>query len=101
MNEDVPLLCTGKKEMEREIMMLEDQFPDAAKGIAEFSTPLAHQIIAGHHQFAASLPESPKTLYPIVNKITQNDRHQSNPRSLLQPHTGTQTTSVHSHWLAS
>ena len=33
--------------MEREISVLEDQFPDAAKGIAEFSTPLAHQIIAG------------------------------------------------------
>ena len=37
----------GKKEMEKEIIMLEDQFPDAAKGVAEFSTPLAHQIIAG------------------------------------------------------
>ncbi len=40
-------LLAGKKEMEKEIIMLEDQFPDAAKGIAEFSTPLAHQIIAG------------------------------------------------------
>ncbi|KAL0056197.1 hypothetical protein WJX82_008619 [Trebouxia sp. C0006] len=46
-NIQVAILGTGKKEMEREIMMLEDQFPDAAKGIAEFSTPLAHQIIAG------------------------------------------------------
>ena len=42
------LICgAGKKEMEKEIIMLEDQFPDAAKGVAEFSTPLAHQIIAG------------------------------------------------------
>ena len=38
---------TGKKEMEREIVALEDQFPDSARGVAEFSTPLAHQIIAG------------------------------------------------------
>ena len=37
----------GKKEMEREIVALEDQFPDSARGVAEFSTPLAHQIIAG------------------------------------------------------
>ena len=40
-------VCAGKKEMEKEILMLEEQFPDDAKGIAEFSTPLAHQIIAG------------------------------------------------------
>ena len=33
--------------MEKQITALEDQFPNAAKGIAEFSTPLAHQIIAG------------------------------------------------------
>lgn len=33
--------------MEKEILMLEEQFPSAAKGVAEFSTPLAHQIIAG------------------------------------------------------
>ena len=35
--------------MEKEILMLEDQFPGAAVGIAEFSTPLAHQIIAGEN----------------------------------------------------
>lgn len=40
-------LDAGKKEMEKEILMLEEQFPSAAKGVAEFSTPLAHQIIAG------------------------------------------------------
>ena len=40
-------LDAGKKEMEKEIIMLEEQFPSAAKGVAEFSTPLAHQIIAG------------------------------------------------------
>ena len=40
-------LDAGKKEMEKEIIMLEEQFPNAAKGVAEFSTPLAHQIIAG------------------------------------------------------
>lgn len=33
--------------MERDIVALEEQFPDSARGIAEFSTPLAHQIIAG------------------------------------------------------
>lgn len=33
--------------MEKEILMLEEQFPNAAKGVAEFSTPMAHQIIAG------------------------------------------------------
>ena len=40
-------VAAGKKEMEKEIIMLEEQFPNVAKGVAEFSTPLAHQIIAG------------------------------------------------------
>ena len=79
--EDVLILCTGKKEMEREIMMLEDQFPDAAKGIAEFSTPLAHQIIAGQHRFAASLYAF--SLHPIRNKVTQNRQHLSDSESLF------------------
>lgn len=42
--------CTsaaGKKSLERELLQLDEQFPDAAKGIVQFSTPLAHQIIAG------------------------------------------------------
>lgn len=97
--EDVLILCTGKKEMEREIMMLEDQFPDAAKGIAEFSTPLAHQIIAGQHHFAASLYAF--SLHPIRNKVTQNRQHLSDSESLFRPHTGTQTTSLQAHWLTS
>lgn len=93
MTEDV--LLTGKKEMEREIIMLEDQFPDAAKGIAEFSTPLAHQIIAGQHIVAANLPDvsqDTKISIPncVVNKITQNNQHQSNLESLCQSHTRTQ-----------
>ncbi|KAL3130366.1 hypothetical protein ABBQ38_008192 [Trebouxia sp. C0009 RCD-2024] len=46
-NIQVAILGTGKKEMEKEILMLEEQFPNAAKGVAEFSTPMAHQIIAG------------------------------------------------------
>jgi len=66
--------------MEREIMMLEDQFPDAAKGIAEFSTPLAHQIIAGHHQFAASLPESPKDTEICLPNWKQDKARQSTPK---------------------
>ncbi len=75
MNEDVLLFWTGKKEMEREIIMLEDQFPDAAKGIAEFSTPLAHQIIAGQHHFAASLPAlSLDTEISIPNSEQDNAR---------------------------
>lgn len=45
--EDTAECDAGKKEMEKEILMLEEQFPSAAKGVAEFSTPLAHQIIAG------------------------------------------------------
>ena len=42
--------CTsaaGKKSLERELLQLDEQFPDAAKGTVQFSTPLAHQIIAG------------------------------------------------------
>ena len=73
MNEDVLLLCTGKKEMEREIMMLEDQFPDAAKGIAEFSNPLAHQIIAGQHQFAACLPDLCQDTKSFIPNCEQDD----------------------------
>eukprot|EP00891_Asterochloris_glomerata_P004602 jgi/Astpho2/4602/e_gw1.00067.54.1_t len=43
----VAILGTGKKSLERELLQLDEQFPDAAKGIVQFSTPLAHQIIAG------------------------------------------------------
>ena len=52
-------VCTGKKEMEREILALEDQFPDSARGVAEFSTPLAHQIIAGDKHTHVSAINSP------------------------------------------
>ncbi len=80
MNEDVPLLCTGKKEMEREIMMLEDQFPDAAKGIAEFSTPLAHQIIAGQHQFTANLPDLSQDTKNSTPNWKQDNAKQLTPK---------------------
>jgi hypothetical protein len=80
MNEDVPLLCTGKKEMEREIMMLEDQFPDAARGIAEFSTPLAHQIIAGQHNFAANLPDVSQDTEICLPNWKQDKARQSTPK---------------------
>ena len=46
--------------MEREIVALEDQFPESARGVAEFSTPLAHQIIAGQHNTSASFTLSIK-----------------------------------------
>ncbi|KHF99209.1 Granule-bound starch synthase 1, chloroplastic/amyloplastic [Gossypium arboreum] len=38
---------TGKKAMEEQIENLETQYPDKARGIANFNVPLAHKIIAG------------------------------------------------------
>ena len=39
--------CAGKKALEKQVEALDEQFPDVAKGVVEFSTPLAHLIIAG------------------------------------------------------
>ena len=39
--------AAGKQSLERELLQLDEHFPDTAKGIVQFSTPLAHQIIAG------------------------------------------------------
>ncbi|CAI0453268.1 unnamed protein product [Linum tenue] len=46
-NVQIIILGTGKKEMERQIMKLEESYPDKARGIAKFSPSLAHLIIAG------------------------------------------------------
>lgn len=60
-------MSAGKKEMEKEILMLEEQFPRAAKGVAEFSTPLAHQIIAGKD---SAQPSSIQSLLPFILGIS-------------------------------
>ncbi|KAL1294445.1 hypothetical protein HN51_055226 [Arachis hypogaea] len=41
------VLGTGKKYMEKQIEQLEELYPEKARGIAKFNTPLAHKIIAG------------------------------------------------------
>ncbi|WVY97209.1 hypothetical protein V8G54_029360 [Vigna mungo] len=41
------ILGTGKKSMEKQIEELEEIYPDKARGIAKFNSPLAHKIIAG------------------------------------------------------
>lgn len=38
---------TGKKPMEKQLEQLEKIYPDKARGVAKFSVPLAHMIIAG------------------------------------------------------
>ncbi|KAB1220008.1 Granule-bound starch synthase 1, chloroplastic/amyloplastic [Morella rubra] len=38
---------TGKKAMEKQLEQLEITYPDKARGVAKFSVPLAHMIIAG------------------------------------------------------
>ncbi|KAK1324949.1 hypothetical protein QJS10_CPA01g02569 [Acorus calamus] len=38
---------TGKKNMEKQLEMLEIDYPDKARGVAKFNVPLAHKIIAG------------------------------------------------------
>jgi granule-bound starch synthase len=43
----VVILGTGKKKMEKQLKALSAQFPGRVKGIAKFSTPLAHAINAG------------------------------------------------------
>ncbi|TYG91584.1 hypothetical protein ES288_A12G273900v1 [Gossypium darwinii] len=46
-NCQIVILGTGKKAMEEQIENLETQYPDKARGIANFNVPLAHKIIAG------------------------------------------------------
>ncbi|KAA3460022.1 granule-bound starch synthase 1, chloroplastic/amyloplastic-like isoform X1 [Gossypium australe] len=46
-NCQIVILGTGKKAMEEQIENLERQYPDKARGIANFNVPLAHKIIAG------------------------------------------------------
>lgn len=41
------VLGTGKKVMEKQIEQLEEKYPDKARGVAKFNSPLAHKIIAG------------------------------------------------------
>ncbi|KAK8585992.1 hypothetical protein V6N13_130518 [Hibiscus sabdariffa] len=43
----IVVLGTGKKAMEDQIVELETQYPDKARGIDKFNVPLAHMIIAG------------------------------------------------------
>jgi granule-bound starch synthase len=47
--EDVQIvvLGTGKKALEKQLEMLEVNYPDKARGIAKFNVPLAHMITAG------------------------------------------------------
>uniref|UniRef100_A0A803L5D9 Starch synthase catalytic domain-containing protein n=1 Tax=Chenopodium quinoa TaxID=63459 RepID=A0A803L5D9_CHEQI len=46
-NVQVVVLGTGKKTMEKQLEELETMYPDKARGVAKFNTPLAHMIIAG------------------------------------------------------
>ncbi|MBA0806270.1 hypothetical protein Gohar_005728, partial [Gossypium harknessii] len=46
-NCQIVILGTGKMAMEEQIENLETQYPDKARGIANFNVPLAHKIIAG------------------------------------------------------
>ncbi|KAL3499140.1 hypothetical protein ACH5RR_038233 [Cinchona calisaya] len=47
MNVQIVILGTGKKNFEKQIEQLEVMYPDQARGVAKFSVPLAHMIIAG------------------------------------------------------
>ncbi|XP_010940833.1 granule-bound starch synthase 1, chloroplastic/amyloplastic [Elaeis guineensis] len=46
-NVQVIVLGTGKKHLERQLVDLEEMFPDNYRAIIKFSAPLAHQIMAG------------------------------------------------------
>ncbi|XP_021757776.1 granule-bound starch synthase 1, chloroplastic/amyloplastic-like [Chenopodium quinoa] len=46
-NVQVVVLGTGKKTMEKQLEELETMYPDKARGVAKFNTPLAHMIISG------------------------------------------------------
>ncbi|XP_052175413.1 granule-bound starch synthase 1, chloroplastic/amyloplastic [Diospyros lotus] len=46
-NVQIIILGTGKKHLEKQITDLEKLYPDKARGVAMFNSPLAHKIIAG------------------------------------------------------
>ncbi|XP_027367839.1 granule-bound starch synthase 1, chloroplastic/amyloplastic-like [Abrus precatorius] len=46
-NVQIIVLGTGKKIMEKQVAKLEEIYPDKARGVAKFNSPLAHKIIAG------------------------------------------------------
>ncbi|VAH34334.1 unnamed protein product [Triticum turgidum subsp. durum] len=46
-NVQIIVLGTGKKKMEEELMLLEAEYPQNARGIAKFNVPLAHMMFAG------------------------------------------------------
>nr|AEH27527.1 putative starch synthase [Amorphophallus konjac] len=46
-NVQIVVLGTGKKVMEKQIMKLEEDYPDKARGIAKFDAVLAHKLFAG------------------------------------------------------
>ncbi|CAL5400830.1 unnamed protein product [Camellia sinensis] len=43
----IVVLGTGKKAMEKQLVELEKNYPNKARGVAKFNVPLAHMIIAG------------------------------------------------------
>lgn len=46
-NVQIIILGTGKKYMEKQIIELENLYPEKVRGVAAFNVPLAHKIIAG------------------------------------------------------
>lgn len=46
-NVQVIVLGTGKKKLERQLVDLEEKFPDKLRAIIKFNVPLAHAIMAG------------------------------------------------------
>ncbi|KAK1303691.1 hypothetical protein QJS10_CPB11g00558 [Acorus calamus] len=46
-NVQIVVLGTGKKNMEKQVKMLEIDYPEKAIGVAKFNVPLAHKLIAG------------------------------------------------------
>ncbi|CAL5397582.1 unnamed protein product [Camellia sinensis] len=46
-NVQIVVLGTGKKAMEKQLVELEKNYPNKARGVAKFNVPLAHMIIAG------------------------------------------------------
>ncbi|GAB4858607.1 hypothetical protein Ancab_010081 [Ancistrocladus abbreviatus] len=46
-NVQLIVLGTGKKHMEKEVELLENLYPNKARGITKFNVPLAHMITAG------------------------------------------------------
>lgn len=46
-NAQIVVLGTGKKAMEKQILKLEEDYPDKARGVAKFDAVLAHKLFAG------------------------------------------------------